>query len=250
MERWQNKVAVITGASSGIGAAIAKEFVMAGLKVIGLARRTHLMEEEKMSLPLDKRSQYTAMYCDISNPKSVDEAFDLIISQYGGVDVLVNNAGIGQTDQLSTMNLDDARKIMNTNVMGVVHCTQRAFKSMSDRHFDGHIIMVNSIAGHSVFVGIPLRLPITNIYSPCKFALTALTELYRQEFSGLGTKIKISSISPGVVDTDILLKDLRAAAGDCMIQPHDVSKAVLFMLATPPHVQIHEMIIKPLGELV
>uniref|UniRef100_A0A1I8NRH8 Dehydrogenase n=1 Tax=Stomoxys calcitrans TaxID=35570 RepID=A0A1I8NRH8_STOCA len=250
MERWQNKVAVITGASSGIGAAIAKEFVMAGLKVVGLARRTHLMENHKMDLPSEKRSQFIAMYCDVSNPKSINDAFDLIIAQFGGVDVLVNNAGCGQADQLSTMNLDDAQKIVNTNIMGVVYCTQRAFKSMKDRHFDGHVILINSIAGHQFFPGVPLKLPAANIYSPTKFAITALTELYRQEFSGLGTKIKISSISPGVVDTDILLKDLREAAGDCMLQPEDVSKAVLFMLATPPHVQIHDMIIKPMGEVV
>ncbi|XP_059223892.1 farnesol dehydrogenase-like [Stomoxys calcitrans] len=250
MERWQNKVAVITGASSGIGAAIAKEFVMAGLKVVGLARRTHLIEEMKNSLPLDKRSQLIAIYCDLSKPESIDKAFDAIISQCGGIDVLVNNAICFKVSLAVNMPCNDLQELVQTNFMAIVHCTQKAFKSMKERNFNGHVIMINSIGGYAVLDRALFQMPCSNIYSPCKFALRALTELYRQEFHGLGTKIKISSISPGCVNTESLNEDYRQALEHCMLQPHDVSKAVLFMLSTPPHLQIHDMIIKPLGEKV
>uniref|UniRef100_A0A1I8MBG2 Short chain dehydrogenase n=1 Tax=Musca domestica TaxID=7370 RepID=A0A1I8MBG2_MUSDO len=250
MERWQNKVAVVTGASSGIGVAIVKDFVMAGLQVVGLARRKELIEKIQKDLPEDKRSHLTAMYCDVSSKESVNEVFDKIISQFGGIDVLVNNAGCLKKGQLSTMDIGDVEQVLHTNVMGIVACTQKAFKSMKDRNFDGHIINVNSIAGHTVLTGIPPQIPNTNIYSPSKFAVSAINEIYRNEFRDLGTKIKISSISPGFVDTDIVFDDLRQALGQCMLKSEDVSNAVMFILSTPPHVQIHDLIIKPVGELV
>ncbi|XP_013110836.1 farnesol dehydrogenase-like [Stomoxys calcitrans] len=248
MERWQNKVAVVTGASSGIGAAIAKDFVLAGLKVVALARRLQRMEEIKQSLPQDKQSQLSIMYCNVTDPANVDKVFDQIIDEFGGIDVLVNNAGCAKSGQLVDMDLKDITNILHTNVLGVVHCTQRAFKSMKERNFAGHVIIVNSIAGHTVLAGLPMSVPNVNIYSPTKFAVRAITEMYRQEFHGLGTKIKISSISPGFTDTEILYGDVRAALGDCMLDAHDVSNAVLYILSTPPHVQIHDLLIKPLGE--
>uniref|UniRef100_A0A1I8N8F7 Short chain dehydrogenase n=1 Tax=Musca domestica TaxID=7370 RepID=A0A1I8N8F7_MUSDO len=250
MERWQNRVAVITGASSGIGAAIAKDFVNAGLQVVGLARRKELIEEIRNVLPVEKRSRLTAMYCDVTSKESVNEVFDAIISQFGGIDVLVNNAGCAKEGQLSSMDIDVMETILHTNVMGIVACTQKAFKSMKDRNFDGHIINVNSIAGHKVLTGPPNKVPITNVYSPSKYAVSAMTEIYRNEFRELGTRIKISSISPGFVDTNIVFDEIRSVIGQCMLKPEDVSNAVMFMLATPPHVQVHEMIIKPVGELV
>ncbi|XP_061393705.1 farnesol dehydrogenase-like [Musca vetustissima] len=250
MERWQNKVAVITGASSGIGVAIAKDFVMAGLQVIGLARRKELMEKLHNDLPEDKRSQFTPMYCDISSRESINEVFANILSQFGAIDVLVNNAGCMKLGQLSSMKMDDVEKVLHTNVLGLVACTQFAFKSMKERNFNGHIINVNSIAGHSVLLGIPNQTPAFNIYSPTKYAITAINEIYRTEFRDLKTQIKISSISPGFVDTEIIYDDLRKVLGECLLKPEDVSNAVMFTLSTPPHVQVHDMIIKPVGEIV
>ncbi|XP_075157967.1 farnesol dehydrogenase-like [Haematobia irritans] len=247
MDRWQNRVAVVTGASSGIGAAIAKDFAMAGLRVVALARRTHLMEDIRNTLPLDKRALLHVMHCDITDPKNVDEVFDKICEEFGGIDVLVNNAALLRNGKLTDMNIQVVKDILHTNILGLVHCTQKAFKSMKDRNMDGHVIIVNSIAGHNVLPGLPMEVPSINIYSPTKFALTAITEIYRQEFHSLGTKIKISSISPGFVDTELLFNDLRQ---ETMLRPQDVSNAVLYMLSTPPHVQIHDLIIKPLGEVV
>ncbi|KAM7348779.1 farnesol dehydrogenase-like [Cochliomyia hominivorax] len=248
MERWQNKVAVVTGASSGIGSAIVKDLVKSGLQVVGLARRVERVEDIKAQLPVKLQSRLMALKCDVSNLKSVNEAFDKIISHFGGVDILVNNAGCMKPGQLCAGNVDDIQQVLQTNVMGVVYCTQRAFKSMKERNIAGHVVLINSIAGHKV-IAVGNNAPNTNIYSPTKFAITAITEIYRQEFKGLGTKIKVTSISPGAVDTEIIPDDIRGMLGDTMLKSEDISAGVLYTISTPPHVQIHEMTIKPVGEM-
>ncbi|XP_065365870.1 farnesol dehydrogenase-like [Calliphora vicina] len=248
MERWQNKVAVVTGASSGIGSAIVKDLINNGLQVVGLARRVERVEEIKKQLPVKLQSKLTALKCDVSNLKSVNEAFDKIISHFGGVDILVNNAGCMKSGQLSTGNIEDIQHVLQTNVMGVVYCTQRAFKSMKERNFDGHVVLINSIVGHKV-ITIGNQTINTNIYSPSKFAITAITEIYRQEFRGLGTKIKITSVSPGAVDTEIVPDYMRVFFDGTILKSEDISQGVLYAISTPPHVQIHEMTIKPVGEM-
>ncbi|KAM7348777.1 farnesol dehydrogenase-like isoform 1-T2 [Cochliomyia hominivorax] len=248
MERWLNKIAVVTGASSGIGSAIVIDLVKNGLKVVGLARRIERVEALKDNLPAEQKSQLTAIKCDVSNKESVNEAFDKIINKFGGIDILVNNAGCIRSGQLVTMDLQEIERVLQTNVMGIVYCTQRAFKSMKERNVDGHVVLTNSIGGHQVFGSIN-QAPVSNIYSPSKFAVTAITEIYRQEFKGLGTKIKVTSISPGLVDTEIVPDPYKEAMKDTILSPFDISNAIMFALSTPPHVQIHELIIKPVGEI-
>ncbi|EDV99767.1 farnesol dehydrogenase [Drosophila grimshawi] len=249
MDRWQNRVAVVTGASSGIGSAIAVDLVNAGLVVVGLARRVERIEELQKSLPATRREKLIALHCDVGNESSVKEAFDTIEKQLGGIDILVNNAGVAIPGQLVDMPTATIQTVVQTNIMGIVNCTQRAFRSMKQRNFDGHIILINSILGHKLFSPMGTNAPNVNIYAPSKHAVTALTEMYRQEFMGLGTRIKITSISPGVVDTEILPDSFREAVGKTMLRPQDISQAVMFTLSTPPHMQVHEMIIKPVGEM-
>lgn len=191
MECWYNKIAVVTGASSGIGSAIVKELLTHGLQVIGLARRVDRIEELRKQLPSNLQNKLTALDCDVSCVKSVNQAFDKIISLFGGIDILINNAGCMCKGKLCTGNPDEIQKVLQTNVMGVVYCTQRAFQSMKERSFNGHIVLINSISGHKVRC-LPNYVPDNNIYAPSKFAITAITEIYRQEFKGLGTKIKIT----------------------------------------------------------
>uniref|UniRef100_A0A1A9WPM3 Dehydrogenase n=1 Tax=Glossina brevipalpis TaxID=37001 RepID=A0A1A9WPM3_9MUSC len=249
MERWLNKVAVVTGASSGIGAATAKDLVQAGLQVVGLARRVDRVEELKHQLPADKRQYLTAIKCDVTDVESVNEAFKQIFRKFDGIDILVNNAGRIVGGQLCTMDIAEVQNILQTNVMGVIHCTQHAFKSMKERNVNGHVIIINSIAGHNVVSGAHGETPVTNVYSPSKYALTAITEIYRREFSGLGTKIKITSISPALVETELVGEHVKRLAKDHILSPHDISNAVIYTLSTPPHVQVHDIIIKPLGDL-
>lgn len=189
MDRWRNKVAVVTGASSGIGAAVVESFVKAGMVVIGFARRIELGDEVKNKLNSEQQSRVYFKFCDVRNEKSVEEAFEYVVQNFGGVDVLVNNAGCSRRGLLSAMDLKDAQEVVNTNIMGVVYCTQAAIKSMRDRSFDGHIFHINSIFGHSIS-NCPGGNP--NIYPATKYAVTAMTETLRHELRVLKTKIKVT----------------------------------------------------------
>uniref|UniRef100_A0A034VPL3 Dehydrogenase/reductase SDR family member 11 n=1 Tax=Bactrocera dorsalis TaxID=27457 RepID=A0A034VPL3_BACDO len=246
MERWQNRVAAVTGASSGIGAATVKDLLKANLIVVGLARRLERMKELKSQLPAEQQKRFHAVACDVSSQESVDTAFDWIIKELGGVDILINNAGIFVAGQASTQDPLALQKVLQTNVMGVVYCTQRAFKSMKERNFDGHVVVVNSVLGHSI----PMtqgnsQPPFFSIYPPSKYAVTALTEVLRQEFKGLNTKIKITSVSPGLTDTEIVPEEFKGAEFPSL-KSEDVSSCILFTLSTPPHMQVHEITVKPL----
>ncbi|XP_037935019.1 farnesol dehydrogenase-like [Teleopsis dalmanni] len=250
MERWQNKVAVVTGASSGIGAAVVKDLVNAGLIVVGLARRVGRVEELKEQVAAGKQQNLYARQCDVSNEDSVNEGFDWIEKNLGGIDILLNNAGLYKEGNLCELDTNILQGILQTNVMGVVYCTKRAFKSMKERNFDGHVLIINSISGHNVLNTAILKSPSSNICSPSKFAVTAMTEVYRQEFNNLETKIKITSISPGLVSTEMLPEQLKKTMLGRTLLPEDISNAVLFAISTPPHVQIHELTIKPVGEVL
>ncbi|EDW62972.1 farnesol dehydrogenase [Drosophila virilis] len=248
MDRWLNRVAVVTGASSGIGEACCKDLVAKGLVVVGLARRENRLQELKAKLPADQAKRFHYRKCDVSVEQQVIDTFAWIDKQLGGADVLINNAGIVRhTKIISEGNSADLRSILDTNVLGVSWCTREAFLSLERRKVDdGHILIVNSIAGHSVPVVPQMSL---NMYAPSKHAITALTEVLRQEFLNKGTKIKITSISPGGVDTEIIDKSLLERVGDFpMLRSEDVADAISYCIQTPPNVQIHELTIKPIGE--
>ncbi|XP_062550384.1 farnesol dehydrogenase-like [Armigeres subalbatus] len=243
MDRWINKVAVVTGASSGIGAAIVVELAKAGMVVIGLARRVDRVEELKKRLSEKDAARLYAMKCDVSKEDSITNAFEEIIRQFSGIDVIVNNAGIVKHSLLlGDDDFQQLRDVIDTNVMGLALCSRKAFRSMKERDVAGHIIHINSIAGHKV-----PNFPHMNMYAASKHAVTAITETMRNELIMLGSKTKVTSISPGVVRTDIV-EGLHSSDEFPMLEGEDIAKAILYVLGTPPHVQVHELTIKPVGE--
>ncbi|KAI8124096.1 hypothetical protein FF38_00969 [Lucilia cuprina] len=247
MERWQNRVAVVTGASSGIGSAITKDLIAAGLVVVGLARRKERVDEIRASLPAKQQNRLHAIKCDVSDMQSVNEAFDWIEKTLGTVEILINNAGTYTSGQLLTLEIDTLQQTLQTNVMGIVYCTRRAFQSMQKANVNhGHVILINSVVGHYIFNPPPGSLPTFNIYPCTKYAVTGLTEILRQEFRELKTKIKITSVSPGLVDTEIVPDIYKKMQ---MLKAEDISAGVMYCLSTPPHVQVHELTIKPVGEM-
>ncbi|XP_043660128.1 farnesol dehydrogenase [Drosophila teissieri] len=245
MERWHNCVAVVTGASSGIGAEIARKLVSAGVVVVALARRLDRLEQLRQELPEERRSRLRIMQCDVSDVSSVNAAFDAVQRDLGGVDILINNAGKLSGGQLLTMSVDTVQQVLQTNVMGVVYCTRRAFESMRQRQAAGHVVLLNSIVGHYIFNPLPGSQQELNMYPATKHAITALTELFRQEMREFKTQVKVSSISPGLVDTELVPPAYKRLP---MLQAEDVANAILYVLSTPPHVQVHELTIKPMGE--
>ncbi|XP_017062824.1 farnesol dehydrogenase [Drosophila eugracilis] len=245
MERWQDRVAVVTGASSGIGAAVARQLVSSGVIVVGLARRVDRMEAIKEQLPSELHSRLHAIHCDVGDLDSITAAFDWIEDQLGGCDILVNNAGCLFPGQLLTLEMEHLQKVLNVNLMGVLHCTRRAFRSMQLREVAGHVVLINSLTGRHIIYPPGEELQVLNMYPLTKHGITAMLEVLRQELRGFNTKIKITSISPGVTDTEILPSGYDSLP---MLRPDDIAAGIMYALATPPHVQVHELTIKPLGE--
>lgn len=207
MDRWIGKTAVVTGASAGIGAAIAIDLANAGVKVVALARRKERLEELKKKVSPASQGSIHPFQCDITSEQNIKEAFAWVDEKFGGVDILVNNAGIlKNTMLLARDNSEIIRDTVNTNIMGVVFCTREAFHSMKSRNVAGHIVIINSTSGHYLPY-MPGTLDM-NIYAPTKFAVTALTETLRQELIQLGTNIKIT-VSCGFDIVDEIIDGFR-----------------------------------------
>jgi len=239
MQRWQNKLAVVTGASGGIGAACARAMIGAGLRVVGLARREAKLKELRDGLPPHLQANFIPRRCDVSKEEQVISSFEWIERELEGADVLVNNAGITRETELVTAgNTPKLREVLDTNVMGVIWCTREAFNNMKRRGGEGHVLIINSIAGHQVLNFIDV-LPSFNIYPATKFAITALTETYRQEFQLHSKKIRVTAISPGAVNTNIFPEEIHFYVKDmARLEPINVADAVMYALGTPSHVQV------------
>lgn len=195
MERWVGKVAVVTGASSGIGAAIAVDLVKAGMIVVGLARRNDRVITLRDSIPGEAKHNLHAFHCDVSIDASVVAAFEWIAAEFGAIHVLVNNAGIFKPFSIFD---EESEKIMKqmlqTNVWGLVLCTKKAIEIMKREKVVGaHIINMNSYGGHKVFANKRKNKPLFNLYPSTKYAVTALTEVLRQEvnFDKLQYKVTV-----------------------------------------------------------
>uniref|UniRef100_T1H1D4 Dehydrogenase n=1 Tax=Megaselia scalaris TaxID=36166 RepID=T1H1D4_MEGSC len=154
-----------------------------------LARREQRLNELKDSLPAELRENVYPIKCDVSDEADVIRVFRWVDEHLGGVSVLVNNAGIvRQTLLTKEDNTSDIKAVIDTNVLAVVYCVREAYQQMMKNKVDGHVVIVNSIAGHSVphIPGFNF-----NIYPASKHAVTAMVETYRQEFSNAGTNIKV-----------------------------------------------------------
>ncbi|XP_050075430.1 farnesol dehydrogenase-like isoform X3 [Anopheles maculipalpis] len=244
MERWQGKVAIVTGASSGIGAATVKALASAGMITFGLARRVERVEELKSELPEEVRDRLHAVQCDVTKEEDILAAFRKVEEQCGGVDVLINNAGVARSTVgvLDANNTQALRDVVDTNLIGLVLCSREAFQSMQKRSVDGHIVHINSVVGHTV-----PAFQSFNIYPATKYGVTALTETMRHELRMAGTKIKVTSISPGLVRTEAI-PDAMKRGQTPILEPEDIADGVLYVLGTPPSVQVHELTIRPVGE--
>ncbi|KAJ6636260.1 Farnesol dehydrogenase [Pseudolycoriella hygida] len=254
MERWEGKVAVVTGCTSGIGWAICAELCRSGMIVCGLARRKDKVEQLRASL-FGAKGQLNAVECDITNEQSVKQAYAWIENALGGIDLLVNNAGVvSKFMLLDDNNTKDLKTMLDSNILALCVCTREAVKSMKRREVDGHVININSIFGHKINTCVPGTKPINGMYPACKYALTAITECLRQEILFLEMSTKITNISPGLVENDIL----TTAGSDNnelvkympRLKPESVAKAVVFAITADQDVLIQDIILKPMGEFL
>lgn len=197
MERWNGKVAIISGASSGIGSALALDLVKAGMTVVGLARRVERVDDLKQTIPANSNGKLYSFKCDVSNDDDVKNAFQWIEKTFGDVHVLVNNAGVSAMTSITDEgNEEKLKNVIQTNLWGLVSTTKQFFAIVKKRNVIGaHVININSVLGHDVFPTPLGRNPVYNVYPASKYGVTAVTETLRQEFSyhGLKTKVTVST---------------------------------------------------------
>lgn len=247
MEKWEGKIAVVTGASSGIGEAIVKDLAKNGLTVIGLARRSEKVEEISREFP-----NVSAIKCDVSELASIKSAFQEIEQKFSFIHILINNAGISMYDKVldsSDEVTEKLNKVIDTNLTGLVHCTREGVRLMKKSNDYGIVINVGSIL--DTVIPFP---NMSSIYSATKHAVRAFTETIRQELivSNID-KIRVANVSPGVVKTNIGHAGGRKNADvfyDNLshLQSEDISQGIIYMLSTPTNVNVTQITIKPVGE--
>ncbi|XP_015238634.1 dehydrogenase/reductase SDR family member 11-like [Cyprinodon tularosa] len=254
MDRWKGRVALVTGASVGIGAAIAKELVRSGMKVVGCARN---VDKIKALAAECKSAGYSGVLipfkCDLTNVEEIQSMFAAIKAKHKGVDVCINNAGLAHCEPLLSGKTSAWKNMLDVNVMALSICTREAYQSMKERNVDdGHIINLNSICGHVVINSGDIH-----FYTATKYAVSALTEGLRQELIEAKTHIRSTCISPGIVETEFAYRAFsdspeKAKATYSMLKPLaaiDVANAVVYVLSAPPHVQVGDIVLRPVEQL-
>ncbi|XP_036393175.1 dehydrogenase/reductase SDR family member 11 isoform X1 [Megalops cyprinoides] len=254
MERWNGRVALVTGASVGIGAAIARALVQHGMKVVGCARTVEKIEKLAAECRSAGYSGILVPYkCDLSSEEDILSMFSAIKTLHQGVDVCINNAGLAQAEPLLSGKTSGWRTMIDVNILALSICTREAYQSMKERNVDdGHIININSMSGHRVVPSGDVH-----FYSATKYAVTALTEGLRQELREANTHIRATCISPGLVETEFAFRlynnNPEKAAGTYesikCLKADDIASAVMYVLSAPPHVQIGDIQMRPVEQV-
>ena len=247
MERWQNRVALVTGASAGVGAGLVQFLCQNGLRVVGCARRVEKMEAMKTEKGLENLFPYK---CDLGQEKDIMEMFKWIEEKFGQLDICICNAGFGDGVSLLDGNYSDWRKMMDVNVLSLNLCTQQSIKMMRKHGInDGQVLFINSDSGYTMSHHDEGKY---HFYSTTKFAVTALLQGWRSELKDIGSNIRIGQLSPGFIKTDFFLAmtgDQKAVdqvyAENDHLTIDNINESIKFMLAAPPNVQIHDILITP-----
>lgn len=244
MEHWRGRVAVVTGASSGIGQAVASLLAAQGMRVVMAARRAERLAalcEQMRGAGHDAMAVAT----DVRDETQVASLFRRARETWGGVDVLINNAGLGHSAPLMTGATELWREMVEVNLLGLCMCTREAVQDMQRRDSDGHIIHISSMAAHRVPPG-------SGMYAATKYGVRALTEALRQELREVQSPVRVTAISPGFVETEfaaVYHKSDEAARKTYgrfkVLEPDDVARAVVYALSQPAHVQIHDVLMRP-----
>jgi NADP-dependent 3-hydroxy acid dehydrogenase YdfG len=239
----KGKVAIVTGASSGIGYATAVALSKAGAKVAAGARRTdrlRLLETELSG----SGGEVMTKSLDVTNRQDCQSFVDSVFQKWGSIDILVNNAGLMPLSFFKSLKVDEWDRMIDVNIKGVLYCAAAAIPRMIENK-SGHIVNLSSVAGRVVF-------PAGSVYCATKHAVTALSEGLRQELSQRAN-IRVTCIEPGVVATEltntITEKSLESfvAASKKMeaLQSEDIANAILYAVESPSHVNVNEILVRP-----
>ncbi|XP_049773544.1 dehydrogenase/reductase SDR family member 11-like isoform X1 [Schistocerca cancellata] len=244
IETYAGRVALVTGASSGIGAAITQALLRHGLTVVGLARR---VDRVKALALKDAPGKLHAIQGDVADESSVVAAFKWIKENLSGVDILINNAGVITEADLTSGKTENWKRILDVNVLGLSICTREAVQDMLSRGVDdGFVIHISSVVGHMPPVNSSAAM-----YTASKHAVKTLLEGLRKDLVAKKSKIRVGEVSPGIVRTEFLfnMTSITPTVYDTVpcLESEDVAEAVVYMLSQHPRVQVHEVIVHPTG---
>lgn len=245
MENLANKVIVITGGSSGMGAAAARHLAAQGASVVVGARRTDRIDALAAEITA-AGGKAIAVAADVTKLDDVQALINRAIAEFGHVDVLINNAGVMPLSPVERLKVDEWNQMIDVNLRGVLHGLAAVLPHMKERK-SGHIINTASVAGHKVFAA-------SAVYSATKFAVRALTDGLRQEVSADG--IRTTIISPGAVSTELLdhisETDIQSANQDFVgkigIPAESFARMVAFAISQPDDVGVNEILFRPTAQ--
>jgi len=234
---------MITGASSGIGLAIAQRLATAGYNLAICARRQDRLTEVASTLR-QEGIEVLSQEVDLRDEAQILSFFAAVEARWGGLDVLINNAGLGYKETLMSGSTESWREMLDVNVLALCICTREAVSLMTPNNA-GHIVHVSSMSGH--------RVPaIAGIYSATKFAVRSLGETLRRELRAANSNIRITAVSPGIVETEFAEKYHQSAekakatySQFPVLQAADIAHAVAYALSQPAHVEVNDILVRP-----
>ena len=241
----ENKTAIITGATSGIGMATAKLFAKNGVKLILCGRREDRLK--KLSEELSALTDIHTLTFDIRNRDEVFKAIQLLPKHFSEIDILINNAGNAHgMDPIDEGNIEDWDAMLDINVKGLLYVSKAIIPKMIERK-SGHIINIGSTAGKEVY-------PKGNVYCASKHAVDAINQGMRLDLNGKG--IKVGAINPGLVQTEFREvrfkgdseKAEKVYQGYTPLKPEDVADIIWFAVTRPPHVNIADLTVMCLDQ--
>ncbi|MGY2209099.1 SDR family oxidoreductase [Pseudomonas pergaminensis] len=242
MNYLQNKTAIITGASSGLGAASARALSEKGVRIVAAALDQQGLDAIVSELK-GKGGEAVGRVSDVTNPEDMKALAQFAQDSFGSVDILINNAGLMLFSNWVDLATDDWEKMINVNIKGYLHGIAAVLPFMLKQK-SGQILNMDSVAGHQVG-------PAAGIYSATKFFVQAMTESMRKEL-GVQHGIRVNTVSPGVINTGWADKVTdpagRKAAQELnkiAISPDDIGRAVVYALNQPENVTVNELIISP-----
>lgn len=244
MSSLAGQIALITGASSGIGAACARKFAQAGAKLILAARRQERLEKLAHSLTQEFNADLHWLELDVRDRNSVEASLSQLPPQWSAIDILVNNAGLSRgLEKLHEGSVADWEEMIDTNIKGLLYVTRTLVPGMVSRQ-RGHVVNIGSIAGHQTYPG-------GNVYCATKAAVKALSEGLKQDL--LGTPVRVSSVDPGLVETEFsqvrFHGDTERAQtvyqGLTPLTADDIADVVLFCVTRPAHVNVSDVVMVP-----
>ncbi|MCC5614066.1 SDR family oxidoreductase [Nostoc sp. CHAB 5836] len=243
----ENKIILITGASSGIGTACARIFAGAGGKLILAARRLERLQQLADTLSKDFSTEIHLLQLDVRDRSAVAEAISTLPPTWSEIDILINNAGLSRgLDKLHEGSFQDWEDMIDTNIKGLLHLCRYVVPGMVNRD-RGHVVNLGSIAGHQTYPG-------GNVYCATKAAVRAISEGLKQDL--LGTRVRVTSVDPGMVETEFsqvrFHGDTERASkvyqGVTPLTGDDVADVIFFCVTRSPHVNINEVVLMPVDQ--